>query len=157
AQADGDDAQVTHRNRAVPRLRVADRRLARPYALEEVAHVVVALVERGLLRVAERLAEDLRPARLDLAAGVVDPAVLALELYALLRLALLERPGLRAEDRVGRGADAAVADAVGVSVLDRVLGRRRVPAGDRIDRRLALDRARPVDAQAPQRDVVVVG
>src|SRR5207244_12504018 len=54
AQPHGDDAQVTHRHRAVADLGLGDRRLAAADAPEEVAHVVAALAQLDLRRLQPR-------------------------------------------------------------------------------------------------------
>src|SRR5262245_21209977 len=110
-------------------LRVANRRLAAADAVEEVAHVVGADVQFYLLR-RERLREDLRTARLDLAAGDEDHALGPLEANAVRRVAGLRRIEHRAGGAVERRARTAVRDAVGVRVSHFILARGRVAAGD---------------------------
>src|SRR5436309_576862 len=96
---------------------LADRRLARADAVEETPHVIVAGVEGELLGL-ERLLDQFGAARLELSARHVDPAFGPLELDAVQQLARLELARSRAEDGVGRRADAPVADTAGVRVDD---------------------------------------
>src|SRR5262249_50274940 len=99
----GNVAQVTHRRRPVPDLDVADRLLTRLDAAEPVVPVLGAHLQPYVLR-GERLLDQLRRSRLQLAAVDVDAPLLALEGEPLLVI--------RAAPQVDRRAAGVVVDDV---------------------------------------------
>src|SRR5262245_24937999 len=138
--ADGDVAQVADRRRAVADFDVADRRLPALDAVQPVAVVVAAGVQPHVL-VGQRLLQNLRRVRRDLAPVDVDRALLADERRA-----------------AGLVVAADHLHAVGVGVNHFHPLRHLVPvvlvvAGPG----LGLDRAAVVHAEAPLGDVQVVG
>src|SRR5688572_20226444 len=88
AEPHGDPGQVADARRPVTDLRVADGLLPRLHRLEEVPHVIGAHRQPHVF-VGELVVENLRLARLDLAAGDEQPAVRPLELDAVRQLARL--------------------------------------------------------------------
>jgi len=132
--------------------RIARGRLAATYAIEEVAHVVVARVEpRG--RFGQFFLQQLRIARLDPAARDENLAVCSHELHAVLlafRIDHASVPGIR------RSALTAMNNAAGVRVLDRILAGGRESVRNHLDGWLARYLDRPGLADAPQCDVVVM-
>ena len=152
AGAQRDGPEVAHRRGAVADLHVADRQRARAHAVEEIAHVVRALVEpHGVGR--ERGGEQVLVAGLEARAVDPDPAVGALEADAVALAVLVHDP---AEDVVvGRRADFE-RDAVGVGVVHLVVAVGVVAAGDGFLEPAGLDAVGREQADGPIGDVVVV-